>query len=216
MKVGILGTGDVGRSLGHGFAVLGHDVKMGARTAGHEKAMAWASENGPKASQGTFAEAAKFGEVLVMATLGSAVVEVVRQAGADNFAGKVVIDATNPLDFSSGSPDLNPKGNDSGGEVLQRAIPAAKVVKAFNTINNTLMFRPRTAGGPPDMFIAGNDAEAKQVVTRILNDFGWPTVYDFGGIQQSRWLEAMCIAWVLACRNANNWHLGFKMLAAES
>jgi predicted dinucleotide-binding enzyme len=214
MKVGVLGTGDVGRSLGRGFAALGHEVKMGARTASHEKAMAWASENGAKASQGTFADAAKFGEVLVMATLGAANPEVVRLAGADSFAGKIVIDATNPLDFSRGVPDLDPKGTDSGGEVLQRAVPGAKVVKAFNTINNDLMFRPKMAGGPPDMFIAGNDADAKKVVTGILNDFGWPTVYDFGGIEQSRWLEAMCIAWVLACRSANNWRLGFKMLKA--
>lgn len=212
MKVGILGTGDVGRSLGTGFARLGHEVKMGARTAGHEKAMAWASENGAKTSQGTFAEAATFGDLLVMATLGSANLEVVGQAGAENFAGKVVIDATNPLDFSTGSPDLNPKGTDSGGEVLQRAIPLAKVVKAFNTTPNVLMFRPQIAGGPPDMFIAGDDADAKKTVTRILNEFGWPTVYDFGGIKQARWLEAMCISWVLACMSANSWRLGFKML----
>jgi predicted dinucleotide-binding enzyme len=212
MKIGILGTGDVGRSLGHGFAALGHEVKMGARTAGHEKAMAWASENGASASQGTFAEAAAFGEILVVATLGSVLPEVVRQAGPQNFSGKVVIDPTNPLDFSAGQPDLKPKGTDSGGEVLQRAIPDAKVVKAFNTINNTLMFRPKMDCGPPDMFIAGNDADAKKTVTRILNEFGWPTVYDFGGIEQSRWLEAMCIAWVLACRSANSWRLGFKML----
>jgi predicted dinucleotide-binding enzyme len=212
MKVGILGTGDVGRALGAGFARLGHEVKMGARTAGHEKAMAWASENGALASQGTFADAAKFGELLVFATLGSANLEVVAQAGVGNFIGKVVIDATNPLDFSTGTPDLNPKGTDSGGEVLQRAIPQAKVVKAFNTTPNVLMFRPEIAGGPPDMFIAGEDAEAKKTVTRILNEFGWPTVYDFGGIKHARWLEAMCIAWVLACMSANSWRLGYKML----
>ncbi len=144
---------------------------------------------------------------------GTANPEVVRLAGADNFAGKVVIDATNPLDFSAGfPPDLAPKGNDSGGEVLQRAIPAAKVVKAFNTVGNVFMFRPEIAGGPPDMFIAGDDAEAKKTVTAILADFGWPSVIDFGGIKMSRWLEAMCIAWVLACVGTNNWRLAFKML----
>jgi predicted dinucleotide-binding enzyme len=186
---------------------------MGARTAGHEKAMAWASEMGGRASQGTFADAAKFGEVLVFATLGSANVEVVKAAGVENFAGKVVIDATNPLDFSAGfPPDLAPKGNDSGGETLQRAIPAAKVVKAFNAVGNVFMFRPEMEGGPPDMFIAGDDAEAKKKVTEILGDFGWPSVIDFGGIKQSRWLEAMCIGWVLACAGTNNWRLAFKML----
>ncbi|MEJ0011372.1 MAG: NAD(P)-binding domain-containing protein [Bauldia sp.] len=213
MKIGIMGTGDVGRALGRGFVTLGHDVRMGARTAGHEKALAWASEMGSRASEGTFADAAKFGELLVFATLGTANPEVVKLAGAANFAGKVVIDATNPLDFSGGfPPDLNPKGNDSGGETLQRAIPDARVVKAFNTVGNVFMFKPQMEGGPPDMFIAGDDAEAKKTVTKILADFGWPSVIDFGGIKASRWLEAMCIAWVLACVGTNNWRLAFKVL----
>ena len=213
MKVGILGTGDVGRALGRGFVALGHDVKMGARTANHEKALAWAAGQGPRASQGTFADAAKFGDLLVFATLGVANPEVVKAAGIDAFAGKVVIDATNPLDFSAGfPPDLAIKGNDSGGETLQRLVPLAKVVKAFNIVNNDLMFRPDVAGGPPDMFIAGDDADAKKHVTAILNDFGWPRVVDFGGIKSSRWLEALCIVWVLGCAGTNNWRQAFKLL----
>jgi predicted dinucleotide-binding enzyme len=214
MKVGILGTGDVGRALGRGFIALGHDVKMGARTANHEKALAWASEQGARASQGTFADAARFGEVIVFATLGVANPEVVKAAGVDAFAGKVVIDATNPLDFSAGfPPDLAIKGNDSGGETLQRLIPQAKVVKAFNIVNNDLMFRPNVAGGPPDMFIAGDDADAKKRVTAILNDFGWPRVVDFGGIKSARWLEALCVVWVLGCAGTGNWRQAFKLLS---
>jgi predicted dinucleotide-binding enzyme len=214
MKVGILGTGDVGRALGRGFIALGHDVKMGARTANHEKALAWASEQGTRASQGTFADAARFGEVIVFATLGVANPEVVKAAGVDAFAGKVVIDATNPLDFSAGfPPDLAIKGNDSGGETLQRLVPQAKVVKAFNIVNNDLMFRPNVAGGPPDMFIAGDDADAKKRVTAILNDFGWPRVVDFGGIKSARWLEALCIVWVLGCAGTGNWRQAFKLLS---
>jgi predicted dinucleotide-binding enzyme len=214
MKVGILGTGDVGRALGRGFIALGHDVKMGARTANHEKALAWTSEQGARASQGTFADAARFGEVIVFATLGVANPEVVKAAGVDAFAGKVVIDATNPLDFSAGfPPDLAIKGNDSGGETLQRLVPQARVVKAFNIVNNDLMFRPNVAGGPPDMFIAGDDADAKKRVTAILNDFGWPRVIDFGGIKSARWLEALCIVWVLGCAGTGNWRQAFKLLS---
>jgi predicted dinucleotide-binding enzyme len=213
MKVGILGTGDVGRALGRGFVATGHQVKMGARTAGHEKAMAWVAEMGRQASEGTFADAARFGEIVVFATLGVANPEVVKAIGPNTVAGKVVIDVTNPLDFSKGfPPDLAIKGDDSGGETLQRLIPEAKVVKAFNIVNNALMFRPDLPGGPPDMFIAGDDAAAKATVTVILNDFGWPNVIDFGGIRASRWLEAMCIAWVLACSASGNWRQAFKLL----
>jgi predicted dinucleotide-binding enzyme len=213
MKVGILGTGDVGRALGRGFVATGHQVKMGARTAGHEKAMAWVAEMGRQASEGTFADAARFGEIVVFATLGVANPEVVKAIGPNTVAGKVVIDVTSPLDFSKGfPPDLAIKGDDSGGETLQRLIPEAKVVKAFNIVNNALMFRPDLPGGPPDMFIAGDDAAAKATVTVILNDFGWPNVIDFGGIRASRWLEAMCIAWVLACSASGNWRQAFKLL----
>jgi predicted dinucleotide-binding enzyme len=215
MKVGVLGTGDVGRSLGRGFIALGHDVRIGARTPNHEKAMEWVGDMGAKASQGTFADAACFGEVIVFATLGTVLPEVVRAAGVQNFAGKVVIDATNPLDHSRGSPDLAIKGNDSRGEVLQRAIPDARVVKAFNIVNNAMMFKPDVVGGPPDMYIAGNDADAKARVTEILHDFGWPKVVDFGPISSARWLEALCIIWVYACLGTGNWHQAFRLLPAK-
>lgn len=212
MKIGVLGTGDVGKALGKAFVTLGHDVKMGARSAGNEKAAGWSEEMGSKASAGTFADAAAFGEIVVLATLGVANESAIELAGPQNFRGKLVIDTTNPLDFSGGMPPkLAISGNDSGGERAQRQLPEALVVKAFNTVGSPFMFRPDFPGGPPDMFIAGNDEEAKKRVSAILSDFGWGVI-DAGGIESSRYLEAMCILWVLTALRTNNWSQAFKML----
>jgi predicted dinucleotide-binding enzyme len=212
MKIGILGTGDVGRALGRGFIETGHDVKMGSREANNEKAAAWAKKAGPKASTGTFADAAAFGEVVVLATLGVANPEVIRAAGTEKFRSKVVIDATNPLDFAAGMPPKLATGpQDSGGEQVQKLLPEARVVKAFNIVGNAHMFRPDFPGGPPDMIFCGNDAEAKQVVDRILKDFGWNTS-DIGGIESSRYLEGMCVVWVLDGIRGGSWNHAFKLL----
>ncbi len=212
MNVGILGTGDVGRALGKGFITLGHSVKMGAREARNEKALAWAREVGAKASAGTFADAASFGDIVVLATLGVANESAITMAGRDTFQGKVLIDTTNPLAFSGGMPPkLAVSGNDSGGEHLQRLLPDAHVVKAFNTVGNAFMFRPEFPGGPPDMFIAGNSDDAKDRVSAILKEFGWGIV-DVGGIECSRYLEAMCMVWVLSAMRASNWNQAFKLL----
>lgn len=212
MKVGILGTGDVGRALGKAFVTLGHDVKMGSRTAASEKALAWAGEMGSRASAGTFADAAAFGEIVVLATLGVANEEALRSAGLENFAGKLLIDTTNPLDFSGGvPPKLAVSGDDSGGERVQRLIPRARVVKAFNTVGNPFMFKPDFPGGPPDMFIAGNDEQAKEQMRQLLTEFGWGVI-DTGGIESSRYLEAMCIVWVISALKSGNWNQAFKML----
>lgn len=212
MKVGVLGTGDVGKALGKGFITLGHEVKMGSRSASNEKALTWAREMGRKASAGTFADAASFGEIVVLATLGVASEEALRKAGPEKLRGKVVIDATNPLDFSGGMPPrLAVTGNDSGGERVQRLLRDVHVVKAFNTVGNPFMFRPDFPGGPPDMFICGDDEEAKKKVAAILKDFGWGVV-DVGGIESSRYLEAMCMVWVLSALRTNNWNQAFKLL----
>jgi predicted dinucleotide-binding enzyme len=212
MKIGILGTGDVGKALGKGFLALGHEVKLGGREARNEKAAAWVAESGPKASAGTFGDAAAFGELIVLATLGAANKAALEQARAENLKGKVLIDATNPLDFSRGfPPTLALAGTDSGGEQVQRLAPGALVVKAFNTVGNTHMFKPDFAGGPPDMFICGGDEGAKKKVTAILTEFGWNTT-DLGGIECSRYLEAMCMVWVLYAARSNQWNHAFKML----
>jgi predicted dinucleotide-binding enzyme len=144
-----------GKALGKGFVTLGHDVKMGSRDAKNEKALAWAKEMGVKASVGTFADAASFGEIVVLATLCVANESVLKMTGPEKLRGKV-IDATNPLDFSAGTPPkLAVSGNDSGGELVHRLLPESDVVKAFNTVGNPFMFRPSFPGGPPDMFVCG-------------------------------------------------------------
>lgn len=212
MKIGILGTGDVGKALGRGFLALGHEVKLGAREAGNEKAAAWVKESGPRASAGTFADAAAFGEVVVLATLGSANESALGQARRENLEGKLLLDATNPLDFSRGfPPTLAISGNDSGGEQVQRLVPGARVVKAFNIIGNANMFKPQLPGGPPDMFICGNDEAAKKQAAALLADFGFPAT-DLGGIEASRYLEAMCMVWVLYAARTGQWNHAFKML----
>jgi hypothetical protein len=214
MKVGILGTGDVGKALARGFIALGHEVKMGSREATNDKAAAFVKETEGKASAGTFADAAAFGEVVVLATLGAANKNVLALAGPEKLEGKLLIDATNPLEFSRGAPpSLFLSGNNSGGEEVQRTVPGARVVKAFNIVGNVSMFRPQYPGGPPDMLICGNDAEAKKKARKIVEDFGWP-VTDLGGIECSRYLEAMCIVWVLygIAGGGTTWNHAFKIL----
>ena len=211
MRIGILGTGDVGKALGNAFIALGHDVKMGSREAGNEKAKAWVAEAGAKASAGTFADAAEYGELVVLACLGAAVEAVLRAAGPDRLRGKIVIDTTNPLDMSAGLPRLSVGHTDSGGEQVQRMLPGAHVVKAFNTVGNPLMFRPDLPGGPPDMFICGDDEGAKKKVTALLDDFGWGVI-DIGGIEGSRHLEPMCIVWVAHGARSGTWNHAFKLL----
>ena len=212
MRIGILGTGDVGRALGKGFAMLGHEVKMGSRDANNEKARAWASEVGKLASTGTFSDTAQFAEMAVLATLWSGTENALRSAGAQRLAGKVVIDATNPLVLAPGAPPALALGHtDSGGEQVQRWLPEARVVKAFNTVGNAHMVKPQFPGGPPDMFICGNDAAAKADVTNILTAFGWNTI-DIGGIEGARLLEPMCVLWVLYGIRTNTWNHAFKLL----
>ena len=211
MKIGMLGTGDVGRALGSGFVHLGHEVKMGSRAANNEKAKAWAAKAGSGASVGTFADAARFAEVAVLATLGAGTESALTLAGPDALAGKVLIDATNPLDFSSGMPKLSVGFLDSRGEQVQRWVPKARVVKAFNTVGSAHMFQPKFAGGPPDMFICGSDAEAKKTVTAFLTGFGWNTI-DIGGIEGARLLEPLCMLWVTYGSRTNSWNHAFKLL----
>jgi len=212
MRIGILGTGDVGQALGRAFITLGHEVKLGGRSAANEKSRAWAEGVGGRGSTGTFAEAAGFGELVALATLGAATEAVLKDVGPEPFAGKAVIDATNPLDFSQGMPPRLFVGHtDSLGERVQRLLPGAHVVKAFNTVGNAHMFHPDFPGGSPDMFICGDDEGAKKQVGAILMDFGWGVI-DLGGIDASRYLEPMCLVWVLHGIRSHSWDHAFKLL----
>jgi predicted dinucleotide-binding enzyme len=209
VNVGILGSGDVGKSLARGFAGLGHDVKIGSRSP--EKLNDFVAEQGKRVSSGTFAEAAKFGDAIALATLGVATQEAIDLAGRERFAGKVIIDATNPLDFSTGAPRLSVGHTDSLGEQVQRWLPDARVVKAFNTVGNAHFVNPDFPNGPPDMFICGNDDDAKKIVSQICEHFGWGVV-DVGGIESSRHLEPMCMVWVLYGVRNGSWNHAFKLL----
>src|SRR5438270_1681408 len=192
VKVGVIGSGDVGKALARGFLMLGHEVKIGSRDP--EKLDDFVGSAGERASSGTFEEVAKFGDLVVLATLGGAAESAINMAGKSNFDGKVVIDATNPLDFSTGAPKLYVGWNDSLGEQVQRWLPKARVVKAFNTVGNAHMINPEFPSGPPDMFICGNDDDAKKIVTQVCKHWGWGVI-DLGGIESSRYLEAMCMGW---------------------
>jgi 8-hydroxy-5-deazaflavin:NADPH oxidoreductase len=213
MKVGILGSGDVGRSLAKGFVAAGHSVKIGSRSGRSAPVAEWVETSGGSGSAGTLAEAAKFGDLVVLATLGVAVGEAITAAGVEHFERKVVIDVTNPLAFSAGGSVALARGfTTSNGEEVQRLLPEARVVKAFNIVGNSLFYRPALPGGPPDMYLCGNDAAAKGIVTEILHDFGWPSVIDIGGIEGSRELESLCILWVKTAVQLQNFEIAYRVL----
>ncbi len=212
-RVGVLGTGEVGRRLAAGFSSRGHDTMIASRDPRKPDLHDWLSGEGAGVHGGTFAEAAAHGELLALAVLGNAAEQVIADGGAENFSGKVVIDAMNPLDFSGGfPPKLSISGDDSLGERVQRALPEAKVVKAFNTIGNPYFVDPRFSEGSPTMLIAGDDEGAKLTVRDVLTDFGWTDTVDIGGIEGSRELEAICIAWVKIGGARGAWDHGFKLL----
>jgi len=212
MRIGILGTGDVGRTLAVGLAAEGHPVKVGTREPSAAKAAAVAEKLGAGIGVVSFAEAAAFAEVAVLATLWSGTESALQLAGAAALAGKVVVDATNPLVFAPGAaPRLALGHDDSGGEQVQRWLPGARVVKAFNTVGHASMVHPSFAGGPPDMFICGDDPDAKRTVTELLRQLGWPAV-DVGGIEGARLLEPMCILWVAYGVRTGTWTHAFKLL----
>jgi 8-hydroxy-5-deazaflavin:NADPH oxidoreductase len=212
MKIGILGTGDVGKALTAGFVELGYEVKIGTRDPNNDKAKSILKSFPVKVSIGTFFDAAAFGELIVIATHWSGTENAIKLADQYNFIRKVVIDATNPLDFSQGMPPKLAVGHtDSGGEQIQRWLPHSRVVKAFNTVGHAHMVHPQFPGGPPDMLICGNDTQAKKVVTDILKNFDWSTI-DIGGIEGARLLEPMCILWVLYGIQNNSWNHAFKLL----
>lgn len=215
MNVGIFGTGMVGAAIGTKMIQLGHKVKMGSRAAGNPKAVEWAEANGADASQGAFADAAAWGELLFNCTAGMVSPAVLAQAGSANLDGKILIDVSNPLDFSKGRPPtLDPCNDDSIGERLQRAAPGLKVVKALNTMTAGLMVDPSAlAGGDHSAFLCGNDAGAKAEVMDLLkNGFGWKDVIDLGDITAARGQEMMLPLWVRLMGGLKTWNFNFKIV----
>lgn len=202
MRIGVLGSGVVGQTIGSKLIHLGHEVMMGSRDAANSTAITWAKKEGQRASLGTFANAAAFAELIFNCTLGSATLEALGQAGAENLEGKILIDTANPLDYSSEIWTLTVSNTDSLGEQIQRAFPRARVVKSLNTMNCNVMVDPGKLAERTDVFVSGNDTEAKAVVISILRDwFGWKSVIDLGDIRTSRGVEMFVVMW----QSLRNW-----------
>ncbi len=198
MKIGILGSGAVGTTIGKKLVSLGHEVKIGSRKAGNDKGQAFVREAGARASEGSFADAAAFGELLFNCTRGEASLEALAQAGEAAIGDKILIDVANPLDFSKGMPpSLLVANTDSLGEQIQRRLPRAKVVKTLNTVTAAIMVDPKSlAGGAHDLFVCGNDAAAKGRVAELLGSFGWSAPIDLGDVSAARATEAYLLLWV--------------------
>lgn len=199
MKIAVLGTGVVGNAIGSKLISLGHEVKMGSRTSNNEKALQWVKAAGAGASAGTFEEAASFGDILFNCTLGVASVDILKQAGEKRLKGKILIDVSNPLDFSQGMPPtLSIVNTDSLGETIQRTFPELKVVKTLNTMSCNVMVNPSLVPGDHNVFICGNDAEAKATVKSLLVSFGWKhgNITDLGDISAARGTEQLLPVWL--------------------
>jgi NADPH-dependent F420 reductase len=210
VKLGFIGSGPVSQVLGRAYAARGHEVMLSSRNA--EKLAEWARETGDNAFVGTFAEAADFGDVVFLSIRNDAVFDAIDIIGAENLQHKIVIDLTNPMDFSEGMPPkFMAEVNGSLGERIQRALPGSKVVKAFNTIGIGVMTDPYFDGQAATHFIAGNDDAAKKVVSSLVSEFGWDVV-DVGGIEQAFYLEALAMLWVNYALKTGSWGQAFKLL----
>jgi len=211
MKVAVLGSGDVGKVLAGGFLKYGHDVVLGTRDP--HKVADWSAQH-PKARIGSFADAAKLGEVVLLAVKGTVAAEALRLAGPANLSGKVVIDATNPI---ADAPPVNgvvkffTNLDESLMERLQREFADARFVKSFNSVGHALMINPQFKAGKPTMFICGNDEAAKQTVRGILDQFGWETA-DMGKAEGARAIEPLCMLWLIPGFLRNEWSHAFKLL----
>ncbi len=199
MKIGVLGTGMVGKAHATRLIGLGHEVMMGSRTADNPAASAWAAAHGDLATHGTFAEAAAYGDLLVNATAGSSTLAALEMAGAANLAGKVMIDISNPLDYSRGMPaTLSVCNTDSLGEQIQRSFPDLRVVKTLNTMNCEVQVDPSTVPGSHTVFVCGDDQAAKQRAVELLRSYGWSAgdIIDLGDITASRGAEMILPLWL--------------------
>ena len=212
MKIGVLGSGDVGQVLGAGFISHGHDVMIGTRNP--SKLSAWQEKTGQKGKVGSFAETAAFANTIVLAVKGAVAGETLKMAGAANLKGKTIIDATNPI---AEAPPVNgvlkyfTSLDTSLMEQLQASFPEARFVKAFNSVGNAMMVNPDFGGIKPTMFICGNDASAKREVTKILDQFGHEA-QDMGQAEAARAIEPLCMLWCIPGFLRNEWTHAFKLL----
>ncbi|MFC4504770.1 MULTISPECIES: NADPH-dependent F420 reductase [Streptomyces] len=215
MRYAVLGTGVVGRTLGGKLVELGHEVTLGSRTADNPAALAWAADTG--GGTGTFATAAGSAEVVVNAVGGQVALAALSAAGADNLDGKVVVDVSNPLAFEDGEARLSPVESDSVGEQIQRAFPHARVVKTLNTVNCEVMVDPARVPGGHQVFVCGADAGAKEQVTALLGEFGWPAerVLDLGGIRASRSVEMWLPLWLNLMRRFGHAEFNLELRSAR-
>ncbi len=217
MKIAVLGTGMVGDAIGSKLIELGHIVMMGSRTEDNEKAIAFASKHPDKASNGTYSDAAAFGELIFNCTAGVGAIEALNMAGENNLNGKILIDISNPLDFSKGMPPtLSIVNNNSLGEEIQKAFPQVKTVKALNTMWCGLMVNPAIVnGGDHSTFLCGNDADAKEKVKEILKSFGWldKNIQDLGDITKSRSTEMYLPLWLSIYGATNNGAFNIKIVS---
>jgi predicted dinucleotide-binding enzyme len=204
MNIGVLGTGVVGETIATALTEKGHNVRMGSRSTNNEKAAAWVKKSNDHATQGDFNDAAAFGDIVFLCLNGAHALDAVRSIDADSINGKIVVDVTNPLDFSKGMPPRLLEGlshSTSLGEEIQKHLPGAKVVKTFNTMNCNVMVNPKLVNdGDHTLFVCGNDADAKNKVKHFLVDaFGWKpdNLLDLGGIEMSRGTEAYVPFWVM-------------------
>ncbi len=214
MKIGVIGSGDVGRTLAGGFLEHGHAVVIGTRDPA--KLEDWRAQH-PKARVAGFRECAEFGDIVVLAVKGTRSAEALRMAGKSALAGKPVVDATNPI---ADAPPVNgvlrffTNLDESLMERLQREIPEACFVKAFNSVGNARMVNPQFPGGKPTMFICGNDQAAKNIVAGILDQFGWETA-DMGNVEAARAIEPLCMLWCIPGFLRNEWTHAFKLLKQD-
>ena len=202
----------VGETLGSKFTQLGHQVKMGSRTSNNESAAKWVKATGPNASQGTFADATAFGEMVFICLKGAVFLDIAKTLETAALTGKVLVDVSNPLDFSRGMPpSLSICNTNSLGEEVQKALPSAKVVKTLNIVNCEVMVDP-AKGGHPTMLICGNDGEAKNKVTALLKAMGWRDILDLGDITKARGTEMLLPLWLNLLGSFGNPHFGFKIV----
>jgi 8-hydroxy-5-deazaflavin:NADPH oxidoreductase len=211
MKIGIIGSGVVGQTLGAGFLKHGHDVTIGTRDPA--KLAEWKGKN-PKGRVAGVPETAEFGEVIVLAVKGTAAANALKEAGTTNLSGKIVIDTNNPIADAApvnGVLRFFTNLEESLMEALQKAHPLAKFVKAFSCVGSALMVNPQLKGGVPTMFICGNDGGAKKTVTGLLAQFGWETE-DMGAVEAARAIEPLCMLWCIPGFRDNQWMHAFKLI----